>query len=310
MDFRRMLALQTRVGWISVIGSVVFIVAAFGVAWYPWAPDDLFVASVVAGFLAASGFEELVLPWAAHLVGRRSRELEQHARSLGFTPSAADGRVYERMVEDDHVKLWVADGPRTVRADPLAHRIATRLLYRVWFVGGAWYGSVGLVSALAAAALWSAFRIRPTIEIEGADKTGECRRTYVRRLEDLEVALRALPTVPSAPRRFPLPTEVDVSHLLSRVRYMEDEDAVVEAVVMVGEVGSPSAVRPLIDSFLKRGQPMSPRIAQVVERAGERIRQRHGLAEQGALAHGLDDSAGRIGVERESGALSPTEENK
>jgi hypothetical protein len=91
---------------------------------------------------------------------------------------------------------------------------------------------------------------------------------------------------------------------------MHDEEGVIGALVALGEAGSPSALGPLMEVLRKR-PALSSRVALAAERSVARIRERHGLADQGALElSDADDQAGRIDVAREPGALSRSEPEK
>jgi hypothetical protein len=301
MDVRDVLARKQRkvdlVGLAGVTFCVVVLTLGFDGGWTG--------SHFLIGGLAGMGYFILEAELLRRAVARRARELEQHASAFGLTPSAADSRVHEGTREGDQVRVWIPDDPRKLRQT--VHGIAfTAVVSGLWFWAGAWLGAAGLTVALVLAALWTTWTTRLTIEIEGVQHTGLRHRTRVHNFADVEAALAALRTLPPLPERFPLPPGADIQQLLSRVRSMENDDAALDALIKLGETGVPTTLEPLMHALRQRERgPIPPRMAAVAERAVERIRERHGLAERGALGLSeADDGAGRMAVVKESGALS------
>jgi hypothetical protein len=261
-------------------------------------------ASGAPALLVAVAFGAVERMLLRRLVRTWIPKLDQLGRSLGFRPSAADDRVYEGLREHEVVRVWLEDPPA------LRQQGTTLLAYVVWFAASVQFGRAGFGTAVALAVLGSAWtNLRPTLEVESASESGTRRRARVHRFGAIESAIASLPTRPPSTERVALTSEVDVPGLLSRIR-RSDESALLGILAALGDRGSADTVAPLLRALQQRRYPLSPRVAGLAEKALRQIRERHGLAEEGALGlSSTEDGTGRIGLASESGALSVSDEN-
>jgi hypothetical protein len=278
----------------------VLIAAGFG----NWAQVGELL-SVGALSAAVGGAYELARGRLRHLVARRAQDLEDHVRSLGFSPSASDARMNVRTDEHGRRRVWVED-PKMLRRDSYGFTLSVMVIPFLVVVLMD-FGMVVLAVAVSTAMLLVAWtNRRATIKIEWVRKFGFVHQVTVHTLADVEAALATVVTVPATPERTAFPPDLDVRDLLARVKSSDDED-LIELLGALGERGSADVFAPLVRELRERF-PMSPRVSGVADRAVARIRARHSIADVGALElGGTDDPTGRVALAQEAGALSPPE---
>jgi hypothetical protein len=310
MDVRGVIDAKKRQARRQILYVVLLMVATLPLVWF--LREDIWTwDGFPFGWTLASLVQTIQQTWMAREVARRARELEEEAGALALTRSTADARVYEGMGRHGAVRVWVPDDPRPFGRHGVQKQALNLFLLAAWFGTAAWLGVAGIAVALVVAAVWCALTARAAVEIEGTDGIGRRRRTRVYRVADVKVALWTLPAVAPEPERFPLVPGAAIPQLLARVRSMDEDEAVLDALVELGNIGEPGTLRPLLESLRKRRGPLPPRLIAVAEWATKRIRERHGLAESGALE--LSDSeseAGRLAVTHHAGSVSEPDDDR